>query len=141
MKRARPDIEMTISYLMARVLKSNEKDWEKLKRCLGFLKGSINDKRIIGADSLRDLHVWIDASHAIHENMRGHTGGTMSMGRRTLHSKLSKQKLNTRSTTESKVVGVSEYLPYDIWQVNFFRAQGYDIRNNYIYQDNENTEN
>jgi len=104
---------------------------------LGFLKGTFNDLRIIGADSLRDLHVWVDALHAVHENMRGHTGGTMSMGTGTLHNKSSKQKFNTRSTTESEVVSVSEYLPYDIWQVNFFREQGYDIRNNYIYQDNE----
>ena len=80
MKRARPDIETAVSYLMTRVSKSNEKDWEKLKRCLGFMKGSIKDHRVIGADSLRDLHVWVDASHAVHENMRGHTGGTMSMG-------------------------------------------------------------
>ena len=34
-------------------------------------------------------------------------------------------------------MGVSEYLPYDIWQLNFWREQGYEIRNNYIYQDNE----
>ena len=137
MKRARPDIETAVSYLMTRVSKSNEKDWEKLRRCLGFIKGTIKDQRIIGADSLRDLHVWVDASHAVHENMRGHTGGTMSMGRGTLHNKSSKQKLNTRSTTESELVGVSEYLPYDLWQVNFFMEQGYDIRNNIIYQDNE----
>ena len=110
MKRGRPDLETLISYLMTRVSKSNEKDWEKLKRGLGFMKGTLDDLRIIGADSLRDLHVWVDASHAIHENMRGHTGGTMSMGTGTLHNKSSKQKLNTRSTTESEVVGVSEYL-------------------------------
>ena len=122
MKRARPDIETTISYLMTRVSKSNEKDWEKLRSCLGFLKGSIDDKRIIGVDSLRDLHVWIDASHAVHESMRGHTGGTMSMGRGTIHSKSSKQRLDTKSTTESEVVGMSEYLPYDIWQLNFLRS-------------------
>ena len=73
---------------------------------------------------MRDLHVWIDALHAVHENMRGHTGGTMSMGIGTIHNKSSKQKLNTRSTTESEVVGVSEYLPYDIWQVNFFKNKG-----------------
>ena len=35
------------------------------------------------------------------------------------------------------MVGVSEYLPYNLWQVNFWKEQGYDIRNNYIYQDNE----
>ena len=133
MKRARPDTETTVSYLMTRVSKGNEKDWDKLGRCLGFMKGSIDDERIIGADSLRNLHVWIDASHAVHANMRGHTGGTMSMGLVTLHNKSSKQKLNTKSTTESEVVGVSEYLPYDLWQAHFFHHQGYDIRNNVIY--------
>ena len=61
----------------------------------------------------------------------------MSMGRGTFHNRSSKQKLNTRSTTESELVGVSEYLPYDLWQVNFFMEQRYDIRNNIIYQDNE----
>ena len=102
-----------------------------------FFKRTFNDLRIIGADSLRDLHVWVDASHAVHINMRGHTRGTISMGKGTIHNKSSKQKLNTRSTTESEVVGVSEYLPYDLWQVNFLKEQVYDIRNNYIYQDNE----
>ena len=43
MKQGRPDIKTTISYLMTGVSKSNEKDWEKLKRCLGFMKGTIND--------------------------------------------------------------------------------------------------
>ena len=124
MKRARPDIETAVSYLMTRVSKSNEKDWEKLRRCLGFIKGTIKDQRIIGANSLRDLHVCIDASYAIHENMWGHTGGTMSMGRGTLHNKSSKQKLNIRSTIESELVGVSEYLPYDLWQVNFLLNKG-----------------
>jgi len=57
MKRARSDIETTISYLVTRVSKSNEKDWEKLRRCLGFLKGSIGDKRIIDVDSLQLLRI------------------------------------------------------------------------------------
>ena len=101
------------------------------------MKRTINDEQIIGVDSLQDLHVWVDASHAVHANMRGNTGGTMSMGLGTLHNKSSKQKLNTKITTESEVVGVSEYLPYNLWQVHFFYHQGYDIRNSIIYQDSE----
>ena len=31
---------------------------------------------------------------------------------------------------------MSEYLPYDIWQVNIYGAQDYEIRNSYVYQDN-----
>ena len=44
MKRAKPDIETTISYLMTRVSKGNKKDWEKLRQCLGFMKTTIDDK-------------------------------------------------------------------------------------------------
>ena len=73
----------------------------------------------MGADSLRDPYVWVDASRVIHGNMCGHTGGIMSVGLGTIHNKSLKKKLNTRSTTESKLVEVSEYLPYDPWQVIF----------------------
>ena len=83
------------------------------------MNGSIKDHRIIGAGSLRDLHVWLDLSHAVHKNMWEYIGGTMSMGRDTLHNKSSKQKLNTRSAIKSELVGFSKYLPYDFWQVNF----------------------
>jgi hypothetical protein len=137
MKRARPDLEPTISFLMKRVSKSDTDDWKKLKRCLGFIQGTIDDRRILGADSLDTLYTWVDASHAVHMNMRGHTGGIISMGTGMLHCKSSTQKINTKSTTESELVGVSEYLPYDIWYILFFGAQGYKIRQNILFQDNE----
>jgi hypothetical protein len=137
MKRSRPDLEPTISFLMKRVSKSDVDDWKKLKRCLGFIKGTIEDKRILGADSLDTLYTWVDASHAVHMNMRGHTGGIISMGKGMLHCKSSTQKINTKSTTESELVGVSEYLPYDIWYILFFGAQGYKIKQNILFQDNE----
>jgi hypothetical protein len=111
MKRARPDLETAVSFLMTRVSKSDEDDWRKLKRCLGSIKGTMSDKRVIGANNINELFVWVDASHAIHADMKGHTGGVMSLGTGILHGKSSKQKLNTRSTTESELVGVSEYFP------------------------------
>ena len=64
-------------------------------------------------------------------------GGAMSMGTGILHGKSSSQKLNTKSTTESEVVGVGEYLPFDIWFLLFYEAQGHKIENNILYQDNE----
>ena len=42
-----------------------------------------------------------------------------------LFCKLSKQKLNTKSSTESEIVGLSEYVPYNIWFINFITAKGY----------------
>ena len=34
-------------------------------------------------------------------------------------------------------MGVSEYIPYNIWIVMFLKEQGYEIKDNVIYQDNK----
>ena len=93
-KRARPDIETAVSYLTTRVSKSNMRDWYKLMRVLSFLKTYKNDKRRIGASSLKDLFTYIDSSYGVHPNMRGHTGRLMSFGTGIIQGRSGKQKLN-----------------------------------------------
>jgi hypothetical protein len=48
-----------------------------------------------------------------------------------------KQKLNTKSSTEAEVVGVSDFLPNLIWARMFLEHQGYEIDKNLLYQDNQ----
>ena len=136
-KRVRPDIDPTVAFLCTRVSKSCEDDWKKLKRLLCFIKSTIDDPRIIGATSLTDLYTWVDAAYGVHDNMRSQTGGAMSFGIGILHGRSSKQKLNVKSSTEAEVVGLSEYLPYNIWMIYFLMHQGYKIVNNILYQDNQ----
>ena len=136
-KRGRPDLEPTIAFLSTRVSGPNENDWYKLERVMSFLNKTKGDIRTIGCDDIRKLYSWIDASFAVHNNMRSHTGGTMSYGWGIIHAKSSKQKLNTKSSTEAEVVGLSEYLPYNIWLINFMSAQGYPVIDNIVYQDNQ----
>ena len=93
-------------------------------------------RRIIGANGLSCLQTWIDAFYAVHRDMRGHTGGIISMGTEAMIHNCSKQKLNTKSSTESEVVGVSDFLPYTIWASYFLKAQGYVLYRNIFYQDN-----
>ena len=112
-------------------------DWKKLRRVLAWIKQTIDDPRIIGATSLEDLFTWVDASYGVHNNMRGQTGGCMSMGWGVMHGRSSKQKINTKSTTESELVGVGEYLPYNIWAILFLEMQGYKILQNILFQDNK----
>ena len=137
MKRVRPDLEPTVAFLSTRVSCSTEDDWIKLKRLMEYVNSTLDDKRIIGANGLSSLQTWIDAAYAVHPNMRSHTGGCMSLGVGTLHAKSSKQKLNTKSSTEAELVGVSEYLPYNIWLVNFLKEQGYPLETNDLLQDNQ----
>ena len=136
-KRARPDVEPAVAYLCTRVSAPNVDDGNKLTRVLGFLDKTINDERVIGAIDLNTLCSWVDASYGVHPDMKSHTGGTMSLGYGTLHTKSSKQKLNTKSSTEAELVGVSDYLPYNIWMTNFLKEQGYKVTNNVLFQDNQ----
>ena len=137
MKRARPDIETSISFLMRRVAKSDKDDWLKLKRVLCFLSRTIDDTRKIGATSLTEIFTWVDAAYAVHDNMRSHMGELMSLGLGIVHGKSAMEKINTKSSTEAELVGLGEYLPYNIWFLHYMRAQGYTIRSNTIYQDNK----
>jgi hypothetical protein len=89
------------------------------------MKKTKDDVRIIGADDLLNMIVMIDSAHAVHDDMRGHTGGITSFGTGIVDQKSSKQKMNTRSSTETEHVGTSEYLTKPIFLELFMEAQGY----------------
>ena len=63
----------------------------------------------------------------------------MSMGKGKFGNKSTKQKINTKSSTESELVGMSEYLPMNLWIKKFLEDQGYNIESNIIYQGNESS--
>ena len=114
MKRARPALETAISFLCTRVSKSDEDDWKKLRRVIAYVKGTIDDVRIIGADSLSKIYAWIDAAYGVTADMKSQTGGAMSLGVGVLHGKSSKQKLNVKSSTEAELVGVGDAMTFVI---------------------------
>ena len=58
------------------------------------------------------------------------------MGHGILHTTCTKQKNNTKSSTEKEVVGDSDYIPWTVWAKRFFQHQGYGLKE-YILSDNE----
>ena len=68
----------------------------------------------------------IDSAHAVHPNMRGHTGGIPTFGMGIIDQKSAKQKMNSRSSTETEHIRTSEYLPKPIFIERFMKAQGYE---------------
>jgi hypothetical protein len=75
----------------------------KLKRMLCFLNGTITMPLTLSIDSMSIMKTWVDASYAIHANMRSHTGGTIMMGLGLLYGKSSAQKINVKSSTEAEL--------------------------------------
>ena len=116
---------------------TDEDDWKKLKRLLQYLYGTVNLVLTLTADKLNIIKWFIDASHHVHPDFRSHTGSAMILGKGSIYSSSIKQKLNTRSSTESELVAVDDIMPLILWTNNFLRSQGYESKDTIIYQDNK----
>jgi hypothetical protein len=136
-KRARPDTCTAVAFLTTRVRGPDKDDWAKLAHMIKYLRGTKKLPLILSANGSGILKWWIDASFAVHPNMRGHTGGGLSLGRGFPIVTSTKQKLNTRSSTETEVVGVDDCMPSVLWTRYFMEAQGYGILENIVFQDNK----
>ena len=136
-QRARRDIQTAVSFLTTRVKRPDEDDWLKLRRVLRYLKGTRRLRLRLKIDNL-DFITWlVDASHGVHRDMRGHTGAGLTLGEGAAITLCMKQKMNTRSSTETEIVGVHDALPTILWSVHFLRAQGFDVKHTILKQDNQ----
>ena len=70
-----------MAFLITRVKDPDEDDWGKLKRILRYLKGTKNMKLTLSADNLSVVKWWVDASHAMHDDCKSHTGASMLLGK------------------------------------------------------------
>jgi hypothetical protein len=135
-QRARPDIRTAVSFLCGRLTKADEDDYKKLARVLKYLDSTVDMPLVLAADDAGKIRWWVDASYAVHADMKSHTGGTLSLGKGSIYSTSTKQKLVTQSSTEAEVVGVHDVMPQMIWTANFINEQGLNIDESILYQDN-----
>jgi len=126
-----------VAFLTTRVRHPDKDDWGKLKRVLKYLKGTLYLKLRITVDNFSSSQWSIDASHGVHWDCKGQTGAGMTLGRGAVVSFLCKQEVNTRSSTESELVGVDDAMPNVLWSLHFIQEQGYDMTHDTVYRDNK----
>jgi hypothetical protein len=114
-KRSRPDVSTAIAFLTTRVRAPDANDWRKLSHLMEYLRVDRLHPLILSANGSGVLMWYVNASFAVHPNMRSHTGGGFTMGRGFPIVSSTKQKLNTRSSTESELVGVDNLMPITVW--------------------------
>jgi len=136
-KWCRLDIQNAVAFLTTRVSNPDEDDWKKMKRLLQYLRGTLDDKLVLGGEDIGRMSSFMDAAFAVHPDMKSHTGGGISWGIGILLSMCQKQKLNAKSSTEAEVIGVSDFISNMIWARMFLEKQGYMINENLLYQDNQ----
>ena len=107
-----------------------------MARVIKYLQGTIDLPLKLSGDGTGVVEWWVDASFAVHPDMKGHTGRIMSLGSGSIYSTSTKQKLVARSSTKSEVIGVHDMLPQAIWTSHFLKEQGVEVAETVVYQDN-----
>ena len=102
-----------------------------------YLCGTPNMPMVLSRDRSGVICWWADGSHSTHANLHGHMGRCMSLGQGMIVTSSLKQKLNTRSSTETKLVAINNTLPLLLWANNFLQSQKYDLKETILYQDNQ----
>ena len=98
---------------------------------------------VLGWNGTGHMFWHVDASFAVHTDMKSHTGVVGGLGLGAIASMSTKQKSNTTSSTTAEIHGVSDALPFMIWHKKFLADQAQSVngipigKETILYQDNE----
>jgi hypothetical protein len=137
-KRTRPECLTSVAFLATRVTKCSQDDLEKLRRLLKYIRYT-EGRGICLRPGCNGFHVrqYIDAAYGVHADEKSHTGSVIVIGDAGLVStKSSKQKIVTKSSTESELVGLSDSAPQAFHMRHFLIEQGHESNPVILYQDN-----
>ncbi len=109
-KRVRPDILTVVSFLCTRVTRATVEDRKKLARLLGYLKGTKEQSLIIRPVNNLQIHAYVDAAFALHDDSKSHTGVVILLDKAVVYVASRKQKCVTKSPTEAELVGLTDNL-------------------------------
>jgi hypothetical protein len=97
-----------IVFLATQVKDLNQQDYIKLVKILNYLKAIEDDIPKMSADDSQTIKWYINLSFAVQKDMRSQTGAIMTLGNGAIISESTKQKVNARSLTESKMIAVND---------------------------------
>ena len=98
-------------------------DWKKLGRLIRYVQATISLPLILESDDTGNK-VWrIEVSFAVHMDTKSHTGYCLTLGIGSPISESLGQKLNTRSSTESELVGVDDVIGFLEWSSFYCKDQ------------------
>jgi hypothetical protein len=137
-KRAQPDAALANAFLTTRVREPGEDDWRKLGHLINYLRSTHELPLVLGATQTGVLQWYVDASFAVYQDMRGQTGGALTLGCGCPAVQSTKAKCSTRSSTTQEMVAVVDEMMNDIlWTRLFMKEQGIKVTDNILYQDNK----
>ena len=77
-KRECPDIKLAISFLCTRLRGPDTDDHKNIERAMKYIQGTIGLPLFLSIDKSGNIKWYIDASFAVHKDIRSHTSGFMT---------------------------------------------------------------
>ena len=114
-----------------------EDDWSKLVCLICYLNGTAELFLTLRADDTHLIRWYGDASFAVHQDMKSHTGGVMTMGSGGIINVSRKQKMVSKSSMEAELIAGDDIANSVIWANYFIEAQGYQNDRTVLLQDNK----
>jgi hypothetical protein len=108
-KKTRPDILFTVAYLATEAANPTHEHMAKALLVLAYLYETKDIELTHNCNSSdpAGLYAFVDASYAIHKDMKGHTGALIFDELLNLfYSSSAKQKLMGKSSTDAEIIGV-----------------------------------
>ena len=84
-----------------------------------YLQGCIDLSLTLSVDKTVMPKWWVDGSHSVHMDLKGHSGACMSFGQGSVVTGSTKQKINKISSTKTELVSADDYMPMLLW-TNYF---------------------
>ena len=128
---------VTIAFLCTCVREPTEDDWSKLVRLIHYLNGTAELFPTLRADDTHLIRWYGDASFAVHQDMKSHTGVVMTMGSGGIINVSRKQKMVSKSSMEAELIAGDDIANSVIWANYFIEAQGYRNDGTVLLQDNK----
>ncbi len=138
-KCIRRDIQTAVSFLTTIVKRLDRDNWGKLKHVLQYLCSTHHMKLNLFANNLTPICWWVDASHATHDDCRGHISAMMSLGEGATISFSNILTITTKSSTKSKLTSADQALLSILHTCYFIEAQGHSVKQNILFQDDQSS--
>ena len=133
-KQSRPDTCTSVVFLTTRSREPDLDDWDNMVHMMRYIRCTRTLPLILSDNGSGILKWWVDASFDVHPNTRGNSGGGLSLvlGFRIVSS--TKQRINTRSSTLTELVGTYDFMLVICWIRYFMKSQRYRVLDNLFFR-------
>jgi hypothetical protein len=140
--QSRPDILYAVNTLSRKTKSPNLEDWEAINRLLYYIVGTRDLGLLLHSGEGIILYATVDASYAVHGDLKSHTGCTLHIGRHSgsFRSLTKKQSVMADSSTIAEYIGAHLASKEIMWTRNFLFELGFQQKEpTTLYEDNQST--